>query len=76
MRRAMAVNRREMGHDVGATMSETDDREKAQAVATVECSMCHAKVPAARTTMMSGRRLCLDCANSWFDDEDETQKSE
>jgi hypothetical protein len=23
-----------------------------------------------------GRRLCLDCANSWFDDEDESEESD
>jgi hypothetical protein len=57
-------------------MAETEDRDKPPAVVLVECPMCHGKVPLTRTTMLSGRRLCLDCANSWFDDEDEGEKSE
>jgi hypothetical protein len=57
-------------------MAETDDPDKPQTVALIECPMCHGKVPAARTTMMGGRRLCLDCADSWFEDEEESQKAE
>jgi formylmethanofuran dehydrogenase subunit E len=56
-------------------MSETEDPNKPPTIVIVECSMCHAKVPFARTTLMSGRRLCLNCATSWFDDEDEEHKS-
>jgi formylmethanofuran dehydrogenase subunit E len=56
-------------------MSETEHPDKPPAIVMVECSMCHGRVPATRTTLMSGRRLCLDCANSWFDDEDEEHKS-
>jgi len=55
-------------------MNETDSPEKPPLVI-IECPMCHARVPTTRTTMMSGRRLCLDCANSWFDDEDDDQES-
>ncbi len=55
-------------------MNETDNLDKPPAIVMVECSMCHAKVPKTRTTLMSGRRLCLDCANSWFDDEDDDQE--
>jgi hypothetical protein len=58
------------------TMAETDERDDRPAVVPVECPMCHGKVPPAHTTMMGGRRLCLDCANSWFEDDEESQKSE
>jgi hypothetical protein len=57
-------------------MAETDDSDNPPTVVLIECPMCHGKVPAARTTMLSGRRLCLDCANSWFEDEEESPKSE
>jgi len=56
-------------------MNETESPEKPPAIVIVECPMCHTRVPTTRTTMMSGRRLCLDCANSWFDDEDDQEKS-
>jgi hypothetical protein len=57
-------------------MADMDDREAPPTVVNVECPMCHTKIPLARTTTMSGRRLCLDCANSWFDDEEESEKSD
>ena len=56
-------------------MSEMENPDQPPASVLVECPMCHAKVPTTRTTTLSGRRLCLDCANSWFDDEDDDQKS-
>jgi hypothetical protein len=57
-------------------MADTDDQEAPPPVVNIECPMCHAKIPPTRTTMLSGRRLCLDCANSWFDDEDDGEKSD
>ena len=56
-------------------MREAEKPDQPPTIVMVECSMCHVKVPFARTTLMSGRRLCLDCANSWFDDEDDGEKS-
>jgi hypothetical protein len=55
-------------------MPENEIHEEPRPIVLVECPMCHSRVPKTRTTMMSGRRLCLDCANSWFDDEDDDLK--
>jgi hypothetical protein len=35
-----------------------------------ECPMCRQQVLVSLATMMGGRRLCLDCAASWYEDED------
>lgn len=40
----------------------------------VECPMCHTKVPERLLTFHGGRRICLDCYGSWFEDGDEEQR--
>jgi hypothetical protein len=57
-------------------MTDIDDREGPLPIVTIECPMCHGRVLPAHMTTMSGRRLCLDCANSWFEDDDESEKAD
>jgi hypothetical protein len=40
-----------------------------------QCLMCGQRVLVSLSTMMGGRRLCLDCAASWFEDEDSDEPS-
>jgi hypothetical protein len=49
---------------------EKDDRPDAPEREKFQCLMCGQTVPVSLSTMMGGRRLCLDCAASWFEDED------
>jgi hypothetical protein len=37
----------------------------------IECGMCRLRVPEQQTRMMSGRRVCLGCLASWYDEDDE-----
>ena len=47
-----------------------DDEPEARQGEKFECPMCRQQVLVSLSTMMGGRRLCLDCAASWFEDED------
>jgi formylmethanofuran dehydrogenase subunit E len=49
---------------------EMDDDARGPDGETFECSMCHQEALVRRSIMMGGRRLCLDCASGWFEDED------
>ena len=49
---------------------EKDDESEGPDGGTFECSMCHQQVLVRLSIVMGGRRLCLDCAASWYDDED------
>ena len=42
-----------------------DDESKGSDAEKFECLMCGQKVLVSASTMMGGRRLCLDCAASW-----------
>jgi hypothetical protein len=52
-----------------------DDEPKGPQGEKFECLMCGQKVLVSLSTMMGGRRLCLDCAASWYEDEDPDEPS-
>jgi hypothetical protein len=52
-----------------------DDESKGPDAEKFECLMCGQKVLVSLSTMMGGRRLCLDCAASWYEDEDPDEPS-
>ena len=54
---------------------EKDDRPDAPEGEKFQCLMCGQTVLVRLSTMMGGRRLCLDCAASWFEDEDSDEPS-
>ena len=54
---------------------EKDDRPDAPESEKFQCLMCGQRVLVSLSTMMGGRRLCLDCAASWFEDEDSDEPS-
>ena len=54
---------------------EKDDQPGAPEREKFQCLMCGQKVLVSMSTMMGGRRLCLDCAASWFEDEDSDEPS-
>ena len=49
----------------------TEDGEERSDEPTIECSMCHQRVPLSQSVAMSGRRLCFGCAAAWFDEDEE-----
>jgi hypothetical protein len=54
---------------------EKDDEPEGPDGEKFHCLMCGQKVLVSLSTMMGGRRLCLDCAASWFEDEDPDEPS-
>jgi hypothetical protein len=54
---------------------ENDDEPEGPGAEKFQCLMCGQKVLVSLSTMMGGRRLCLDCAASWFEDEDSDEPS-
>jgi formylmethanofuran dehydrogenase subunit E len=46
-------------------------RADENAIAMIECRMCHRLVPREYTGTLSGRTLCFGCLSGWYDEDDE-----